>query len=142
MRCIIKEDYCKRTRRRIFGCNRFTSYSISGLDPISIKLGKNHKYENLFNFLLTYNALLSMTTLFYQPTIFIIGFCILISTIVATNELKETNSEREILIDLYKSTNGNGWKTKTKWLSDSNICAWLELNAKGTWSNYHLPTMD
>ncbi len=44
---------------------------------------------------------------------------------IGTNPPVQANQDREILVDLYNSTNGAGWTKKTNWLQGDSPCNWF-----------------
>ena len=49
-----------------------------------------------------------------------------IANIVVTQKRKDIS--REVLLDFYKSTNGDGWKNNTNWCSDKPLSEWYGIS--------------
>jgi Leucine-rich repeat (LRR) protein len=61
---------------------------------------------------------MSKLILLFSP-IFVITACLISKT-----QQRSFDQQRDILIELYKSTNGTGWNQNTEWLSDADVCQW------------------
>jgi hypothetical protein len=51
-------------------------------------------------------------------------FIIFVGTLISSSQQKSLN-QRDILVELFKSTNGDGWSNNAGWLSTSSECEWF-----------------
>lgn len=50
--------------------------------------------------------------------------CLFFGFTLAYNSWQKVSSERQVLIDLFLSTNGRGWRNNYNWLSNIDRCSW------------------
>jgi Leucine-rich repeat (LRR) protein len=66
-------------------------------------------------------------------------FIIFVGALISSSQQKSLN-QRDILVELFKSTNGDGWSNNAGWLSTSSECEWfgVRCNSENQVSALHL----